>query len=128
MKKIKWIALLLIVVLAYLGYNYIYQDHRNISEEKAAFSVTAVSLQEKFSNDTQASETKFLNKVIEITGQVSEINETDFTLDDAVFCSVDKSNALSKDNLSKTITIKGRCIGYDDLLEQIKLDQCTIIN
>ena len=25
------------------------------------------------------------------------------------------------------VKIKGRVIGYDDLLEQIKLDQCTII-
>jgi hypothetical protein len=25
------------------------------------------------------------------------------------------------------VAIKGRCIGFDDLLEEIKLDQCSII-
>jgi len=31
-------------------------------------------------------------------------------------------------NIATQITIKGRVIGFDDLLEQIKLDQCFILN
>ena len=29
--------------------------------------------------------------------------------------------------LNNDVTIKGRCIGYDDLLEELKMDQCIII-
>jgi hypothetical protein len=28
--------------------------------------------------------------------------------------------------VNDSVTVKGRCIGFDDLLEEIKLDQCTI--
>jgi hypothetical protein len=34
---------------------------------------------------------------------------------------------LSKLKVNDTIVVKGRCIGYDDLLEEIKLDQCSIV-
>ena len=27
-----------------------------------------------------------------------------------------------------SITIKGRCVGYDELLEMVKIDQAIIIN
>ena len=31
-------------------------------------------------------------------------------------------------NLGEIITIKGRCVGFDDLLEEVKIDQATIID
>jgi hypothetical protein len=33
---------------------------------------------------------------------------------------------LQKINPSNNISLKGRIIGYDDLLEELKLDQCII--
>ena len=44
-----------------------------------------------------------------------------------VISSADTANLFS---LQKNIKVKiiGRVVGYDDLLEQVKLDQCTRIN
>ncbi|MEJ6792863.1 MAG: hypothetical protein QNK89_09095, partial [Lacinutrix sp.] len=127
MKKKYLILLLLVATIGIIVYNYVYQNHRDISSESADFSSTSTILLNKFLNDSQTAETKYLNKTIKITGQVSEINTTDVTLDDAIFCSLlNKENKQFK--LNQTVTIKGRCIGYDDLLEQIKLDQCTLTN
>jgi len=36
-------------------------------------------------------------------------------------------SAIQGINANEQITIKGRCIGYDDLFEIVKLDQSTII-
>ena len=46
MKKRKWIYPLVILIVAagIAGYNYIYQDHRDIKTEKAAFTVKATEL------------------------------------------------------------------------------------
>ena len=129
MEKKLWISLLFIAVIGVIGYNYVYQDHRNISEESADFTVNATSLSQAFKINTQDAETKYLNKTLVVKGEISEINLTDLTLNDVVFCNFISTNKTTNTlKLNKTITIKGRCIGYDDLLEQIKLDQCTLTN
>ena len=125
LKKI--IILGVIVVAAIVGYNYLYQDHRSIENEKVEFVVSSQEIAHQFSENIIDSEEKYLNKTIEVLGLVSERNIKDVTLDDKVFCQfIDTLNTVLKEN--QTIKIKGRVIGYDDLLEQIKLDQCIIIN
>ena len=124
----KWIIILIALIIAVIvGYNYIYQDHRDIETEKAEFVMSANEISTLFSENSSTSEHKFLNKTIEVSGLISEINASDITIDDKVFCQFSKESTSDLKENSK-VTIKGRVIGYDDLLEQVKLDQCTIIN
>jgi hypothetical protein len=123
----KIIIILSVIIIGVIGYNYIYQDHRNIGSEKAEFVITSSDITSQFSNKLFESENKYLNKTIEISGIISEINKNDLTLDNSVFCQFsDITNQTYEVNSS--IKIKGRCIGYDNLLEQVKLDQCLIIS
>lgn len=125
----KYLILIVIIVLAaFIGYNYLYKDHRNIEGEKAQYSLTAQQIHSEFSIDPIVSQNKYLNKTIEISGNVSEINENEITIDDMVFCQISEKAIQQEIKLNSNITIKGRFIGYDDLLEQIKLDQCIINN
>jgi len=124
--KRKWIFILAFIILAFAGYKYIYQDHRNIQKEQAEFVVSSKVITNEFSLNPIDAEKKYLNKTIEISGIITEITKKDITLNNAVFCqftSIINSELNSKD----TITIKGRFIGYDDLLELIKIDQSIII-
>ena len=124
----KWIGLLIVLIItAILGYNYIYQDHRDIESEIAEFSITSSEITQYFSEDSSGAEQKFLNKTVEISGVISEINTNDITIDDKLFCQFTNTIETAL-NTNDQIKIKGRVIGYDDLLEQVKLDQCSIIN
>ncbi len=119
------LALLILILLSVLGYNYIYQDHREISSEQPEFTLTANKVSVLFKENSIKAEEKYLNKTIEIEGKVTEITTNSLTLNDIVFCQF--SDALQKSIQNNTILkIKGRLIGYDDLLEQVKLDQCII--
>ncbi|EDP71025.1 hypothetical protein FBALC1_01037 [Flavobacteriales bacterium ALC-1] len=123
----KWIVILIIlIVVAIIGYNYIYQDHRDIESEAAEFVMSSDEIATKFSENVTLAEQTFLNKTIEVSGSVSELNDNDLTIEDKIFCQF--LNQI-KDNISidSKIKIKGRVIGYDDLLEQVKLDQCAIL-
>lgn len=123
----KWIITAVILVIAIIiGYNYLYQDHRDIKTENPDFVITSESLTSQFSNNLSESEKKYLNKTIEVFGSISEMNENNLTLDDVVFCQFTEPVNQSV-KIKSEIKIKGRCIGYDDLLEQVKLDQCSII-
>lgn len=122
----KYWILIAIVIIAIVGYNYLYKDHRNIESEKVQFSLTAQQIHSEFKNDIDLSQDKYLNKTMEISGLVSEKNETEITIDDKVFCQFSKKITKQGIQPNSKITVKGRFIGYDDLLEQIKLDQCII--
>ncbi len=124
MKK-KLIVLLIIVIAGIAGYNYIYKDHRNIEKEKAAFTLKSTELSNEFLVSSSDSEKKYLNKTIEISGKVTEVDNNTLIIDNNIFCQF--LNPISNSIKTNTvITIKGRFIGYDDLLEEIKLDQCSL--
>ena len=65
------------------------------------------------------------NKVIRITGTVTAITEEGILLDQNIYCQFD--DKLIKITENEAITLKGRVIGFDELLEEIKLNQCIII-
>lgn len=123
----KWILIIVFIIIGIIAYNYIYQKHRNISDESPEFILMVDELKSEFLSNSPNSEQKYLNKILKITGNLSEFNTKQLTLDQMVFCQLKDSlnQSLQKDMV---ITIKGRFIGYDDLLEQVKLDQCIIIN
>ncbi|TYA92242.1 OB-fold protein [Seonamhaeicola marinus] len=124
MKK-KLIIALIPILIGVLIYNYVYKDHRDIETEKAEFSFTSTELSNEFAVAPSDSEKKYLNKTIEVKGDVTEVNTSNIVIDGNIFCQF--LNPI-KDEIktNQKLTIKGRCIGYDDLLEEIKLDQCSI--
>ena len=129
MKKRKWIYPLVILIVAagIAGYNYIYQDHRDIKTEKAAFTVKATELTKAFQSDETAATQKYLNKTIEVQGTLTGIDGTSLVLENVVFFALSENEtAPNQTKLNTNITLKGRCIGYDSLLEEVKLDQASL--
>ncbi|MGV6828706.1 MAG: OB-fold protein [Flavobacteriales bacterium] len=121
-RKIIIIILLGLLIGAFFMYNYVYQEHRDIKTETAKLKVEAKELVKIFANQ---SATEVLNSTVEVTGKITEIGDQSITIDESVQCSFDQ--AIQQLKLNDPITIKGRCIGYDDLFEIVKLDQSTIV-
>ena len=128
MKKRLWIILLIVIIGGFLGYNYIYQDHRDIDAETPEFTLTSEAIATEFSNNAATAETKYLNKTIMVSGSITEVNAKDITINNTLFCNLSDGYETTNLKINDNITIKGRCIGYDDLLEVVKLDQCSIKN
>ena len=111
------------IILGVIAYNYIYHKHRDIESESAEFVINATDLANEFAINPSASEKEYLNKTIEVYGSATELNEYDLTLDEKIFCQFN----TKIDVLTNKVRIKGRFIGYDNLLEQVKIDQCNIL-
>ncbi len=120
-RRLFFLVVILLLVGAYFTYNYLYQDHRDIKTEDSVIEITAEDLLQQFKSGTAAS---ILNNTITVTGTISQIEEMAVTLNNSVHCSFDGGLTGLVDN--EEIKIKGRCIGYDDLFEVVKLDQCSI--
>jgi hypothetical protein len=122
-KELKFVVLFFFLFSGtYFLYNYLYQNHRNIQLEKAEVIVSAEGLIDFFKKNESE---KVLNKILEINGLLTEIDSKSVTIDNKVQCSF---NFEIKDfKINQNITVKGRCIGYDELFEIVKIDQSSII-
>lgn len=122
MKKKGILILLLLVVVGVGIYNYLYKGHRDIATETATATLSAEQLQQAFNTDAATANTNFLNKTIIVSGTISSIEAFTVTLNNSVICNFDTKPTALQNNTE--IAIKGRCIGYDELFEEVKLDQC----
>ncbi len=128
MKKKILIAGILIVGLLSVGiYFYMYQEHRDISTEDANFSLTVKDLQAEFTADAVGANAKYLDKTIEVSGIVTSIDMGSHSVVlDEKLSAVFKDSVLGGIELQNSIKVKGRFLGYDDLLEELKLDEASL--
>lgn len=125
-KKVKiLIGLIVIVAIGYFGYNYIMTGGaRDIQTEKSEYTTTATDIFTEFSGNTEIATNKYLNKTVQISGKVTNVGDNVIALDEKVSCQLQVSGKVA---IGSQINIKGRVTGYDDLLEELKLDQCLIV-
>jgi uncharacterized protein YacL len=126
MKKKLLIVVLVIVAIFFASYSYLYKSHRNVSSEEAAFSLTSSKIFEDYKKDEKASNKKYLDKSIVVSGKITNIDIKNKTivLDNKLFglC----NSTLPNLKINDSISLKGRFMGYDELLEEMKMDQITI--
>jgi len=127
MKNRVLIISIVIIIIAFIGtyvwYGYLYKGARDVKGEEAAFTVTAESLTADYQAAQQTADAKYLNKTIVVSGIVTTVADSVVTLNDRVFCGFEKK---MNEPEGKEVAIKGRCIGYDELFGEVKLDQCTL--
>lgn len=124
-KKFKIIALsiMLIGITAFTGYNYVmYGGARNLTTENTAFTVSSKSIANEFATNIDLSNKKYLEKAIAIKGTITKITGTEVIIDDSIICNLKNFDSTIKKN--QVVTLKGRVVGYDDLMGELKLDQC----
>ena len=123
------LAISLFLIIGISVYIYTYKEHRDIDKETADYIVTPALLEKEFAYNDSLAYIKYQDKTIELTAKVTSIDVASkgIVLDEKVFATF--KNGLPKDILSgKTLKIKGRFLGYDDLLLEFKIDQCSVVH
>jgi hypothetical protein len=103
-----------------------FKPHRNIGEEKAAFTLTTQKLSEEIKTDTAAF-SKYVDKTMLIEGPVSAIEGSHVSFGN-IICNIDSTDIskLSKVSVGQVLKVQGRLTTYNDLMEEIMLDQCVL--
>ena len=128
--KITLITISLLFFIAFFGtvffvYN---KPHKDFSSAQADMTIDATKLYEHYQNDLSDANLKFLDKVLLVNGIVTELNSNLVIVGGNVVCALDSSYVLDTDIiLDAKISVKGRCIGYDDLFGEVRIDHCFII-
>lgn len=125
-KSVIVVAVVLALALAGFGFYkfYLYKPARDVGSEEASYALNAGHFVNEYAKDPATADTKYLNEVIEIKGRITGAVDSLVTIDSLVVCGFDSLPA--KNEIGDAVIIKGRCIGYDELFGEVKLDQCTI--
>lgn len=127
MKKKLLIVCFFVIISTVLIYNYVYKSHRDISNEKESFAISVIDLKNDYRKNDSLANAKYLDKTIVIYGKITSLDLANRLLSvDTSLSAILKESGVSL-NLNDSIKLKGRFIGYDDLLEEFKMDECSVI-
>src|SRR6478609_7174436 len=127
-KKVKIIILIVVIIgmMGFFTYSYVmYGGARNLESEETVFTVSSSSITSEFTTNIETANKKYLEKAVAIKGKITSSNGNEITLDETVICGF--KNPDSSIKKGQEITVKGRVVGYDDLMGELKLDQCFVI-
>ena len=65
-------------------------------------------------------------KVVQITGKVTELTECGVVMNGTIFCQFENGDDLQSIVENQQINIKGKLVGFDEILMEIKLNQCIL--
>lgn len=112
-KVFKISGIVLIVLLAsFFSIRYYINNggKRDIASEEAAFKVSSKTIVNEFTSDTDASNKKYLEKPVAVSGIVTSVNNKEVIIDNSVNCNLIAANNSFKNG--QKVTVKGRVVGY----------------
>jgi len=127
-------SVIILIICVAVGW-YIYnKPHQGVADIKPDVRITAADLYNDFQHDESLANKKYLNKVIEVTGAVSEVqnvNGSQIILISSggdmggISCQLanDENNKKVDIKKSATITVKGKCSGF---LMDVNLVDCVL--
>lgn len=148
-KMAKWLKIgipLILVIGAVLAYRYYNKPRKSMESEEAAYQLAASELTAAFMESEEEANKKFLGKILEVSGEVSEIIEEEGSYglilnggsDGSVYCAFSDESQMESQMESRTepgtgspvevgqkIKVKGVCSGF---LMDVVLNDCVIIN
>jgi tRNA_anti-like len=136
MKSFKTIALVFIILavaVAAYGWFFLWNKPKTNVAKADGVKIEAAALFTEYSNNEQAANTKYLEKILEVSGEVTSVtkNAEGFTVvllktDDLMFgvnCTLEQKDVLVKKG--DKVTLKGICTGY---LTDVVLIRCYKTN
>ncbi len=115
-------VLMLFSSIGIVIYTYTMRAPTTIENKKIDFTGSAEELLLKITDHTE----EWQDKIVVVSGEVTSSDDKGIMLSRKIYCQLKQVTDFQKINLSNNISLKGRIIGYDDLLEELKLDQCII--
>lgn len=127
-KKIVLLIVFIALVVVAVLYFYVYKDHRTISHESAKFTITVSQLHEQFKENDSLANATYADQTIVVSGVITSIDTANnaVIIDEKLFLTFDVSEKINLQS-NQSVKIKGRFVGYDDLMEELKMDQCILI-
>lgn len=131
-----WGILLLILVLAGWGYYQFQRPHESVAGESSSATLSADALYTEYANDEKGCDGKYLGKVLQVSGKLSEIQHngqseiwiisTGGSNAGGINCQMFAGEKIPEPHpgVGDNVTVKGRCTGF---LMDVNLSDCILV-
>ena len=134
MKKILWIALLFILLIAGVGvYLFNMAPTSTIGNQSIDVNMNAAALYKSYSTDEMAGNKKYIGKILLTEGEITEISNDEMgatvllleagNAPGGVLCTFGKGEDLSQLKVGDKVKVKGQCTG---MLMDVVLNKCVL--
>ena len=138
MKKAIYIPGIIIIIFGALYAYYMFnKPHINVQKQDADFEISGDAILNDFLSDPSAANIKYSGKIILVDGTLnSEISENTavksilISSEEAIInCELDSTQMTDIHKFTKgdQIYVKGIFVGYDDLLGELQINNCYIV-
>lgn len=111
-------------VLITIGvYQYLYQSHDGVEDLELSYTGDTNGLLDSLNQGNNA--VLWTNKAVQLADEITGIDSATIQLNHTTFCQLNEVPSDYK--VHDKIVLIGRFIGYDELMEEVKLDQCEIV-
>ena len=121
-RTVLFMALFTIITLI-AAYKVTYKAHDTMDDLVSEFAGKASEFVVLISDD----QLHWNGSVVELSGKITELHEKGIQLEQNIYCLYGPGEMKTDLHTGQYITIRGRVIGYDDLLEELKLDKAIIL-
>ena len=125
MKKVGIAILVLVIIGGAIGFYLYNKPHRDYQEEEPSYTLNANELAISYAEDQTQANALYLDQVVVVEGVIIEKQEKGLIIEPNIFVTVRDTSFLRKVQEGDEIGIKGRVLGYDELLEEVKIDNAT---
>jgi hypothetical protein len=133
-KTILWVGIPLLLLFAFAWAYHLYvKPHQSAAGESADFTIDADSLYQQYQTNEHFADQKYLGKVIEVSGKLSEIQRSGSTEililssqagGGGINCQLFAGTKPDPEPKSgDSVTVKGRCTGF---LMDVNLADCVL--
>ena len=131
-RTILWVGIPLLALLAFAyAWRVYHKPHQSAADESVAVSIDADSLYHQYQSDEHAADAKYMGKVMEVTGKLSEVqhsgNAEIWILSTqagsgGINCQLFPGSKEETPKPGDVVTVKGRCTGF---LMDVNLADCV---
>ena len=124
-REMNWKIIRSIIPIIALGTIYYYSQSIkvNYETEKPVLITNAKDLIWRFQMDSAK---ELLFQVVQVKGSITGLDSLLIILDHKLICSPEPDTELNL-KVGEAVTFKGRCIGYDDLLDEVRMDHVFLV-
>lgn len=123
------------VIAAIILLSMYFKPHRNMVRSSAAYSMTSNELLAEFESDESVANEKLVDKVVEVSGPVADINTDDGKITiiigtdnplSGIICEMDDLSSHNISNFAEgqSVTLKCLCTGY---LMDVSMRRCVAV-
>ena len=127
LKKNKTVFIIISIVILSVGVISVYQYISCSPKKTVEIAPVYTGNANEFNYLVTDNLSHWISKIVQITGKVTQVNEDGILLNGTIYCQFEDIHDLQSITENQNIVVKGKLVGFDELLMEIKLNQCIII-